>query len=248
MEYHPKNKCKPIKLRLLYFADAAYTEAAPRPRRRAAAARAPPRPAGRRVAARRPGRSHCAGHQRQRAASAQNSSTRRAPPAMSGDLSAYELQRLQNIKRNEAALEALGLAGPLCAQVVGARPGSIRRATAKRKSRVEPAAKKAKRQRAAAVEAQKKQQQQPRRSSRRLRGAAAPDYTGERVLGRARAREQAPEQEADEDDDTPVPVDYTAMPVEPQHLDDAEFEVYVELKAWRLETCRSLQIEAYKIW
>ena len=37
-------------------------------------------------------------------------------------LSPYELQRLENIKRNNAALAALGLTGPICAQSGGPPP------------------------------------------------------------------------------------------------------------------------------
>lgn len=50
----------------------------------------------------------------------------------------------------------------------------------------------------------------------------------------------------DEEDDAEKPIDYTEMPMDSNDLDDFEFEVYVFLKAWRLKTCRELDIEVKK--
>ncbi len=76
----------------------------------------------------------------------------------------------------------------------------------------------------------------------------APDYQAERVIGDAGVDDE------DEDEDEQKPVDYSVLPVEPEHLDDPEFEVYVALKAWRLRKCREMAVqrgetryEAYKI-
>eukprot|EP01052_Picozoa_sp_SAG31_P069910 SAG31_NODE_28746_length_405_cov_1.352941_1_plen_69_part_01 len=50
-----------------------------------------------------------------------------------------------------------------------------------------------------------------------------------------------------EDEEIQKPRDYSVMPVDPEMLDDAEFEVYIAMRAWRLEQKRFLDIEAYKI-
>ena len=140
------------------------------------------------------------------------------------DLSPYELQRLENIKRNNAALAALGLTGPICAQSGGPPP----KKKAKKKKKPKPQ--------------ERRSPERPTRTSARLRGASAPKYDGEKVIG----LDDGDAVGTDEEDEEPA-IDYEQMPVEPQHLDDAEFEVYVALRAWRLARCRELQTEAYKI-
>ena len=140
------------------------------------------------------------------------------------DLSPYELQRLENIKRNNAALAALGLTGPICAQSGGPPP----KKKAKKKKKPKPQ--------------ERRSPERPTRTSARLRGATAPKYDGEKVIG----LDDGDAVGTDEEDEEPA-IDYEQMPVEPQHLDDAEFEVYVALRAWRLARCRELQTEAYKI-
>ena len=141
------------------------------------------------------------------------------------DLSPYELQRLENIKRNNAALAALGLTGPICAQSGGPPP---KKKAKKKKKKKKPQ--------------ERRSPERPTRASARLRGASAPNYDGEKVIG----LDDGDAVGTDEEDEEPA-IDYEQMPVEPQHLDDAEFEVYVALRAWRLARCRELQTEAYKI-
>eukprot|EP01045_Picozoa_sp_COSAG04_P006723 COSAG04_NODE_337_length_16405_cov_652.804060_11_plen_632_part_00 len=98
-------------------------------------------------------------------------SVAREPAPSAGDedegdgLSAYERERLENISRNEEQLRALDLGSqPIGAAAAAASPSSARTPRQRTKRR--------------------RQQQGPARSSFRLRGAAAPDYTGVRVIGR----------------------------------------------------------------
>eukprot|EP01031_Cornospumella_fuschlensis_P025705 gene25705-31041_t len=57
-------------------------------------------------------------------------------------------------------------------------------------------------------------------------------------------KESEPESPVEEG---PYQIDYSDMPVESDQLDDEEFQVYAELRKWRLLTCRSLETEPYKI-
>lgn len=159
------------------------------------------------------------------------------------DLSEYEQLRLDNIKRNQAQLAALGLLGSL-SSLVGAAPPKPKRRP--RLSEEEKAAKKAARE---AEKAQRRANPTPAsRSSGRLRGAKAVDYGAEKVHGNSDGEEE------DGDEGEELPLDYAAMPIEPEQLDDFEFETYIALRAWRLQKCRSIALErnekryeAYKI-
>ena len=160
------------------------------------------------------------------------------------DLSDYERLRLENIKRNQAQLAALGLLGS-----IGSLSGAAPAAKKKRKSTPADAEAKAAAKRRRAEAAKAREPERPTRSSGRLRGAKAPDYGAERLLGTDDG------EHGDEDeDDAEQAIDYTMMPIEPEHLDDPEFEVYIALRAWRLRKCREIaaergekRYEAYKI-
>eukprot|EP01045_Picozoa_sp_COSAG04_P001434 COSAG04_NODE_48_length_31217_cov_204.046758_15_plen_1201_part_00 len=95
-------------------------------------------------------------------------------------LSAYERERLNNIARNEEQLRALDLGSQTIGAAAAAASPSARTPRQRTKRR--------------------RQQQAPARSSFRLRGAAAPDYTGVRVIGRegGAATIGEPEMEAEE--------------------------------------------------
>ena len=77
------------------------------------------------------------------------------------------------------------------------------------------------------------------RRSKRLRGCGA-NAGGQEGLSDADSTEAA----VDSDDGA---VDYESIPVDPERLDDHEFEVYAALRKWRLSRKRELDIEAYKV-
>ena len=137
------------------------------------------------------------------------------------DLSEYEKRRLENIRRNEARLIALGLSGPISKQLnlPQNKPKTTQKSAAVNSSDVR------KRKRAPTKNVR------VTRSSRRLQQQRQDEQIADAV-------------DSSEDDDS---IDYESMPVEPQHLDDDEFEVYVSLRAWRLGRCRELEIEPYKV-
>lgn len=61
-------------------------------------------------------------------------------------------------------------------------------------------------------------------------------------MGKGEEEEQ--EREVEKEDGA---VDYAKMPFDSEELDDDEFQVFVDLKAWRLNKSRELGIEPYKI-
>eukprot|EP01039_Chlorochromonas_danica_P007621 gene7622-8423_t len=61
---------------------------------------------------------------------------------------------------------------------------------------------------------------------------------------REKGEEEESEREIEKEDGV---VDYEKMPFDSEELDDDEFQVFVELKAWRLNKSRELDIEPYKI-
>ena len=138
---------------------------------------------------------------------------------MGDDLSAYERLRFENIKRNEAFLASLGLDS--IKPVVKAKPSAE---VAARKA-------KARKERIASRVAE-----EPSRRSSRLAGVKTV------VL------EEASEEEEEEEEEEAKGIDYAEMPSEPQELDDSEFQVLIRLRKWRLDRCRELQTEAYKIF
>ena len=142
------------------------------------------------------------------------------------DLSDYELQRLANIKRNNALLDRLGLGNhPLVPKVLGNRPKpplAGRPPASKKRGRFEGGA----------------PSRPPTRVSKRLRqqeeSSAAEGPGGEN---------DAEEEEEDHGSEEEEDIDYDTIPVEPADLDDNEFQAYVKLKKWRLDRSRELELE-----
>lgn len=143
------------------------------------------------------------------------------------DLSDYERVRLDNIKRNEAFMQSLGLTS-----------------AAEKKSKADEVAdQKKKDSRAKAkAEREKRVREEPAavgtRSSRRLRVKTE----------KTEKTEEEEEGDDEAEDEGNQGTQYDRMPFEPQDLDDQEFEVYVRLKKWRLDKCREEELEAYKIF
>ena len=140
---------------------------------------------------------------------------------MGDDLSDYERVRLENIRRNEAFLQNLGLSGKNKAE----------------KSKADDYA-------------EKKKREGDEEKRAREAAAVAEPAMGTRSSKRLRVQAEKKEESEDEDEDDGKDggVDYERMPFEPTDLDDQEFEVYVRLKRWRLEKSREEEVEAYKIF
>ena len=143
------------------------------------------------------------------------------------DLSDYERARLANIRRNRLALQAMMAATN--SKLVSQKPKAKPKPKVKR-DRPPP------------------KPQEPTRRSKRTRGAE-PDYTGEKIDGlqegmlvtyNADGSVASAEKQSE--------VDYDALPIEPEQLDDCEFEAYTVLRTWRLARKRELDIEPYKIF
>ena len=154
----------------------------------------------------------------------------------SSDLSAYEIARLANIRRNQAELVRLGLVPKVErearrkkeAELVAASQGKRKRASnAKRETAKAPAV-----------------SPQVRRRSKRLQNLN-PD--GERE-GKLEYRDFNSETALLSENDEEGPrVDYLVWPHESSELDSNEFLIYVKLRAWRLKKKNELQCEPYKI-
>jgi hypothetical protein len=148
------------------------------------------------------------------------------------DLSEYERVRLENIKRNAAFLSGIGIqeqtklisaSKPTSAPVVDKKVGS-------------------KRKRAPVAE------EQPRRYSLRVRDIK-PDYKEVKVSDISKKSASAPTGSGFVDSaEEEGGIDYDSIPREPHRLDDFEFEIYVQLKKWRLLKSREMELEAYKIF
>ena len=138
---------------------------------------------------------------------------------MGDDLSDYERVRLENIRRNEAFLQNLGLSGKNKAE----------------KSKADDYA-------------EKKKEKAMKEKRAREAAAVAEPAMGTRSSKRLRVQAEKKEESEDEDEDDGKDggVDYERMPFEPTDLDDQEFEVYVRLKRWRLEKSREEEVEAYR--
>jgi len=137
-----------------------------------------------------------------------------------GDLSPYERARLANIARNRAMLLQLGLSEPpaKAALALAFSPATLRKPKREARSVVE--------------------HEGLRRSSRLL----AVVLGGDGDAGAAQAAAAAPPVDAGAD------LDYQDEEIlQPEQLDDFEFEVYTMLRTWRLATCRGLDIEPYKV-
>lgn len=137
------------------------------------------------------------------------------------DLSDYEKIRLANINRNLEFLKNLGLVKP----VVEVK---------KEEKKIEDLAK---------IKKRKIQSIKPEINLQNVRRSA-----------RLRAIDEIEEEIklTKDNDEEPIEedtgIDYEQMPLDSEDLDDFEFQVFVLLKAWRLQLCRELDIEPYKIF
>jgi hypothetical protein len=140
---------------------------------------------------------------------------------MANDLSAYELARLERIKRNESRLRDLGLIRDrpeIKRPVVDDAPKKV---VAKRKQKLSVAT----------------------RSSKRLQGLTKDEnisHLEDEVL-------EVEDNFANEDVVVEGEVNYATMPQKPEELDDNEFQIYAKLRAWRLRRKNELEVEPYKI-
>jgi len=138
-----------------------------------------------------------------------------------GDLSEYELLRLENIRRNNEFLLSLGLAQ------------SVSNGSSKKEEAKAVLVNSKKRQKAVVIEGTRK--------SSRLNNISIDENSNSNI--------EAIKVDDDVDTDTGVAkVNYDDIPVESHELDDFEFEIFIILKKWRLLKCRSLDIEPYKIF
>ena len=138
-----------------------------------------------------------------------------------GDLSEYELLRLENIRRNNEFLLSLGLAQ------------SVSSGSSKKEEAKAVLVNSKKRQKAVVIEGTRK--------SSRLNNISIDENSNSNI--------EAIKVDDDVDTDTGVAkVNYDDIPIESHELDDFEFEIFIILKKWRLLKCRSLDIEPYKIF
>jgi len=148
------------------------------------------------------------------------------------DLSEYELLRLNNIRRNEAFLAALGLS-----EVKPPPKAPAVRVVALKKP-------KKKRDRAYFERAVPDANA---RRSRRLSGKVA-ETTGLDDDYEEEEEDDGEDKDEGGQEEEELLVRYDEWPTEPQHLDDEEFQVFCSLRAWRKAKCRELQTEPYKIF
>ena len=147
-------------------------------------------------------------------------------------MSDYERVRLENIRRNAAFLSGIGIQD----QTKLISTGSSK-ATA-----VPTADKKVVPKRKRDEKSEPVKRETPTRFSLRVR-QVKPDY-------KELKESDVPKQPASNvtDDSEESAIDYTYIPREPNLLDDFEFEIYVQLKKWRLLKSREKELEAYKIF
>jgi len=93
---------------------------------------------------------------------------------------------------------------------------------------------KRKRERPAAAEA--RAPREGTRRSLRARGIVA-----------AAVDADARKDDASSEEEGPVQIDYASWPIEPTDVDDDEFLAFAELRKFRLERARALELESYKI-
>ena len=161
------------------------------------------------------------------------------------DLSEYELKRLRNIERNNAMMASLGLEN---------KQDQARRA---RKAQSDEAKAATNRRKLAAVS---RVPAKPSRSSRRLQKRPRVDYREEKLFAvssspnmtisekrKEHTEEESESESESEEEEGLSPIDYERLPLEPNDLDDMEFQAYILLKGWRLERHRELEIEPYKV-
>jgi len=139
------------------------------------------------------------------------------------DLSEYELLRLENIRRNAEFLANLGVT-PLSA-TLPTKPAASTAASATIKKKRDTESRKRK--------SDAEEGGLERRRSRRLIGIAATEVAA------AITTHEEPEV---------AEFSYDIIPLESDQLDDHEFQAFVILRKWRLQLCRRLDIEPYKIF
>mmetsp|Transcript_4248 Transcript_4248/g.6100 ORF Transcript_4248/g.6100 Transcript_4248/m.6100 type:complete len:262 (-) Transcript_4248:225-1010(-) len=149
-----------------------------------------------------------------------------------GDLSPYELLRLEKIRRNNARLKALGFGSAI---VTPNKPP--KKAQSKKRSRNNTATNRSK----------NVVKKQPTRSSKRLRGEQADVYEITDDADTAKASTANHDNLVDNENEGEAIIDYTFLAKEPDQLDDFEFQVYANLRAWRLQRKNELEVEPYKI-
>lgn len=151
----------------------------------------------------------------------------------SGDLSSYELIRLENIRRNAEFLESIGLgpaANPLLKPPSRPKiPRVVDRLPSKLSKRKQPDA---------VLVGTNKLHSATRRSAR---------LANEEIEELGEPVPVIQEAENKENEDGFTAVDYDSMPVLSEELDDNEFLVYTKLRDWRLKKSIELDIEPYKI-
>lgn len=144
------------------------------------------------------------------------------------DLSPYELLRLEKIRRNNARLKALGLG---CGRTL-ISPTPKKKIDAKKRPRN-------KEESSVAI------RKQPTRSSKRLRGEKADD--NEIIDDADTTNNSNVINNKNDSEEESEAVDYKRLAKEPHELDDFEFQVYTNLRAWRLQRKNELEVEPYKI-
>lgn len=145
------------------------------------------------------------------------------------DLSDYERARLENIRRNALFLATLGF--------VESRDESGKTVPENR----DTLPNKSKRQKVNSGTSRIKKELQPTRRSARLLSIIPIDRQPEQEEQEKQKEQKEASSEAE------YSCNYDDMPMDSNELDDAEFEIYVLLKKWRLDTSRQLDIEPYKI-
>ena len=150
------------------------------------------------------------------------------------DLSDLEQRRLDNIRRNAQFLLDLGIDS---SKVTTKVEEAHKIAADKKKAQV--VARQALGKRSIGGNASRASVQEPVRQSRRLKMKLEKEVDIE--LEDKFVLNNDENDENDESGETKL--NYSVMPSDSNELDDFEFEVYVFLKAWRLQTCRELDIE-----
>lgn len=157
------------------------------------------------------------------------------------DLSAYELARLANIRRNQAELARLGLEPKRQRDARRSKQASKQAEVSRAASRAaKDAINKRKRENTAKRAAAAAEARLAPRRSKRLRRQMADGGQLEHSAG-----EEAESEE--EDDEDWQGLDYDVWPHESAELDTKEFLIYVKLRAWRLAKKNELECEPYKI-
>ena len=147
------------------------------------------------------------------------------------DLSAYEIARLQRIKENKAVLSKIGLQKLQKKSSTAIQSTTVK--TIKKRER----------------EKRKRTERPPQikigiRRSKRLKGLSS---DGKSLSYDAIEKSK---NQSESEEETEPEVDYLDghWPQEAVYLDDFEFQIYAELRKWRLKKKNELQIEAYKIF